>query len=126
MVDTLEETIKQVSENTAEELKGHIDIFLSENLEENEKLLHLAATAEDLTDLLYLTNERIFYFDRSSKQSPQPIILSYDEIDRTKLVCDEEKADLNIQSQQGDIIVKRIFLPVAEHVKESIDQRTEK
>lgn len=122
-MDTLEETIKQAPWGSGKLIKKYIDVFADNNLADDEELIDMAAPSGRPTDLLFLTDKRVFYFKMNSENSSKNKIVDYTEIQSVRLDGDEEKADLLIDTSHGLIKISQVFLPIAEKVESTVQSK---
>lgn len=122
-MDTLQETVKQAQWGSGKLIKKYIDVFTANNLEADEQLIDMAVPSGRPTDLLFITDKRIFYFKMNSEDSSHNKVIGYEEIQSIQLDGDEEKADIIIDSAQGRVKINRVFLPIAEEVEKTINSK---
>ncbi|WP_407270928.1 PH domain-containing protein [Radiobacillus sp. PE A8.2] len=102
-------------------MKRYIKTFKQNKLANGENLLDVAAPEDKPTELMFVTDRRVFYFKMNTKDTAVDKIFEHTAITNCELSSDATISQININTASESMSISKVPNQIAEKIKETID-----
>ncbi|WP_138415212.1 PH domain-containing protein [Aquibacillus sediminis] len=103
-------------------LQRYIDTFTKNKLDADESLLACAAPNKP-TELLFVTDKRVFYYVMGTEDTTNDRIISYDQIESCEIQSESQQTELIVNLHTSKVQINQVEMDVAIKVKKLIDSQ---
>lgn len=141
MINTIEETINEAGFGRKKVVKKYIEVFEKNKLADGEKLIEMATTFDKPTDLLFVTDNRVFYFKMNTEDQSVDKCIDYINIADCSIEDQGLEKRFVIGSRSQEVAISKLLVngndgtviqiakvptKIAEQVKHTIDSKINK
>lgn len=137
-MNTIEETINEAGFGRKKIIKKYTDVFKNNKLDTDEILIEMATTFDKPTDLLFVTDKRVFYFKMNTEDLSVDKRVNFKDILNCQIEDQGTEKRFAIGSRSQDVAISKLIVntsigiviqiakvptKIAEQVKQTIDSK---
>ncbi|WP_226037343.1 PH domain-containing protein [Aquibacillus saliphilus] len=123
MFDSIKKMVNKAGIGKPNIMKKYIDTFKKNKLDSDEELLVYAAPLAKPTELLFITDKRVFYYKMGTKDTSMDRMVDYKDIQSCEISTEDNHASIMIDTTSTTITMNRVAIDVAENVKQTVDNK---
>lgn len=120
-MNTIEATINEAGFGRKNIIKKYVEVFKANKLDSDETLLEMATAFDKPTDLLFVTDKRVFYYKMNTTDKRVDKIIGYDQINEVKTEDLGVKKRFVIGTRSQDVLISRLCIGLNDQSVLSID-----